>query len=205
MVFSFRFYFLLSSRCPNRFKCDKLLSGNEWMQIMNYGQEFAATTKRKFLSLLLALDFDGVLTDNRVCVDENGKESVFCCREDSLGIERLKKSGVNIVVISKETNPVVAKRCQKLKIPCYQGNDDKLTALKEIAKKHAFNSEQIVFVGNDINDVECLEWAGSPIIVADAAEELKTYGFFITTKLGGKGAVREVADWILKSKKKSLE
>jgi len=112
----------------------------------------------------------------------------------------LKNIGLKVVVISKETNPVVAKRCQKLKIPCIQEKDDKLTALKEIARKHALKPEQIAYVGNDVNDMKCLEWVGCPFAVADAAQELKTLGFFTTTKPGGKGAVREVADWILSCK-----
>ena len=78
---------------------------------------------------LLVFDFDGVMTDNRVLVFEDGREAVLCSRGDGMGLDLLKKSGLPLAVISKEVNPVVSARCRKLKIPCEQGIDDKLSVL----------------------------------------------------------------------------
>ena len=117
---------------------------------------------------LLALDFDGVLTDNQVVVRQDGSESVTCSRGDGFGIGLLVKAGVEVVVISKEENPVVAARCRKLKIPCIQGCDDKLPILRKLAADRGLTARQVAYVGNDLNDLECLGWVGSPIGVADA-------------------------------------
>jgi 3-deoxy-D-manno-octulosonate 8-phosphate phosphatase KdsC-like HAD superfamily phosphatase len=83
---------------------------------------------------LFALDFDGVFTDNRVFIDEEGREAVVCDRGDSLGLKmiRERRPEITVIVISKETNNIVKKRCDKLKIACRTGIDDKLTTLKEI-------------------------------------------------------------------------
>lgn len=146
---------------------------------------------------LLILDFDGVLTDNNVYVDQNGKEAVVCNRSDSYGIEKLIKSGISIFVLSKERNPVVAARCQKLGLQYIQGCNDKLKELKKIAMKNSINQQEVVYVGNDLNDIDCMRWAGIPIAVADAADDVKDVAKYITKNLGGRGAVREVADMIL--------
>jgi len=146
---------------------------------------------------LLVLDFDGVLTDNRVCVDQKGREAVWCHRGDSLGIEQLKERGIEVLVLSKETNPVVAARCQKLGIDCVYGCNDKLSALQDIVKQRTLEPGQVAYVGNDINDRDCLKWVGAPIAVADAVPQIKAICRLITTKSGGRGAVREVADLIL--------
>jgi N-acylneuraminate cytidylyltransferase len=149
---------------------------------------------------LLVLDFDGVLTDNRVLVQENGKEAVYCSREDGLGLEMLRETGrVEVVVISKEKNPVVAARCRKLGIECIQGCDDKLSKLKQKAESRKLKPEEVAYVGNDVNDLECLCWVGLPIAVCDAAPEVLAVAKWKTTKPGGHGAVREVCDLLLKS------
>ncbi len=147
---------------------------------------------------LLALDFDGVMTDNRVLVDQDGRESVWCHRGDGYGIGLLKKAGVEVVVISMEPNPVVAARCRKLDIPCIHDCTDKLSALKNLAGQKNLGPAEIAFVGNDLNDLEGLRWVGTPIAVADAVPEILSIAKYVTTRNGGFGAVREVADWILK-------
>lgn len=147
---------------------------------------------------LLALDFDGVLTNNKVIVDENGKESVICNRSDSLGIDLLKKKGIDVVVISKESNIVVKARCDKLKIFCVQGIDDKISILKKEIKKRGLQSEEVCFIGNDVNDVECIKYVGLGVAVNDAFSEVKKAAKIVTEKNGGEGAVREIIDNILK-------
>jgi YrbI family 3-deoxy-D-manno-octulosonate 8-phosphate phosphatase len=151
---------------------------------------------------LLVLDFDGVMTDNRVLVGQDGKESVWCHRGDGLGISLLKEAGVEVIVLSKEKNPVVNVRCGKLSIACFQGSDDKFTELKRIVKQMSLKPEQVVYVGNDINDLECMKWVGVPVAVADAEIEVAAVARIVTLRKGGQGAVREVCDLIYKERTK---
>jgi len=157
--------------------------------------------KKRFKKIkLFVLDFDGVLTDNRVLVSEDGRESVFCHRGDGLGIEMLKKEGIETVVISKEKNPVVRARCNKLKIECWQGIDDKETIfLREIEKRN-LELENVCFIGNDITDLECIKKAGLGVAVADSEEPVLNIADYITKRKGGKGAVRELCNLILESR-----
>lgn len=158
-------------------------------------------TKKDWAAVrLLVLDFDGVMTDNRVLVDENGCESVWCHRGDGYGVGLLKKAGVEVMVLSTEPNPVVAARCRKLKVPCIHDCPDKLQALKQVAEKRGLASADIAFVGNDINDLEGLRWVGLPVAVADAVPEVLQVARFVTRRDGGYGAVREVADHIIRSR-----
>lgn len=145
---------------------------------------------------LVVCDFDGVMTNNEVIVDENGKESVVCSRSDGFGIEMLKKNGIEVIVISKEKNKVVKARCDKLKIPYIQGTDDKLSILKKEMKKRSITCGQVCFIGNDINDIECIKYAGLGIAVNDSYPEVKRYARIITKRKGGQGVIREVADMI---------
>jgi N-acylneuraminate cytidylyltransferase len=146
---------------------------------------------------LIVLDFDGVLTDNRVWVDQNGLERVAAHRGDGMGISRLKKAGFEVIVLSTETNPVVAARCEKLKIEVYQGIDDKGTALKDLLKKKKVNPEHVIYVGNDVNDLPCFPLVGCAAAVADAHADILPHADLILSTKGGFGAVRELSDLIL--------
>ncbi|NQU05219.1 MAG: HAD hydrolase family protein [Calditrichaeota bacterium] len=146
---------------------------------------------------LLVLDFDGVMTDNRVFVHEDGSEAVFCNRGDGWGIARLREFGVKVVVLSTEKNHVVSARCHKLGIDCIQGADEKLTNLKKLASDLGVKVHEIAYVGNDVNDLECLRWAGTAIVVADAEPKTLPVADIVTRKPGGHGAVREVCDMII--------
>ena len=146
---------------------------------------------------LLILDFDGVLTDNRVLLNQEGTEAVWCNRGDGWGIARLKEAGIEILVLSTETNKVVSARCQKLDIGCIHGCDDKLSALEEIVRQRSVRLEEVAYVGNDVNDLACMSHVGMPIAVADAVPEIKNLSRIVTCCPGGYGAVREVADLIL--------
>ena len=150
---------------------------------------------------LLVLDFDGVMTDNRVLVDQSGTEAVYCHRGDGWGIAQLAAAGVEVVVLSTEKNPVVGARCQKLGIEYVQGLDDKLTALKKMVQQRSILPTQVAYMGNDINDLDCMQWVGMPIAVADAVAEVKEISTVVTYREGGRGAVREVCDLILDAKK----
>ena len=147
---------------------------------------------------LFVLDFDGVMTDNKVIVGGNGKEFVMCNREDGLGLEILKKqTDIEVIVLSKEQNKVVPARCKKLSIKCVHGIDDKITILKNEARKRNLSFDNVCFIGNDINDIECIKEASVGIAVADSHPRVLKVANLVTTKKGGDGAVREVCDWIL--------
>jgi YrbI family 3-deoxy-D-manno-octulosonate 8-phosphate phosphatase len=154
---------------------------------------------------ILYLDFDGVLTNNKVIVSEDGKESVICDRSDSLGISMLKNAGISVVVVSKERNPVVSVRCKKIGVECHQGVDDKLKIILEypahICSTVIDNRDWLLrhacYVGNDINDIECMKKVAVPVAVADAYPKVFEAARYVTTRNGGDGAVREVCDLIL--------
>ena len=143
---------------------------------------------------LIAFDFDGVFTDNMVLVFQDGTEAVRCFRSDGIGLQKLKKLGIEIVIISTEANPVVSARARKLKIPCIQDCQDKRAALNDLARKLNITWGEIAFVGNDINDLPCLESVALPIVVQDAYPEVVPTALYRTQRPGGHGAVREICD-----------
>lgn len=147
---------------------------------------------------LLVLDFDGVMTNNKVYVDESGREMVCCSRSDGLGIERLRKAGIKTWVLSKERNKVVRTRCKKLKIRCVQGVDDKLKRLKKMLKDKGISPLQVAYLGNDINDIECVKLAGLGCAVRDSHPDLFKAANYVTKNKGGDGAVREVCELIVR-------
>jgi len=145
----------------------------------------------------LFLDFDGVLTDNRVWTDETGRETVAASRGDGFGIGMLKKAGIDVIVVSKEKNPVVAARCKKLGIPYEQGVDDKTGIIKREQAKRKLDPSETIFVGNDLNDLPAFPLVGWGVAVSDASQEVLEKADFILEKKGGFGAVREICDLIL--------
>ena len=146
---------------------------------------------------LLVLDFDGVLTDNRVWVDQDGREMVAANRSDSLGIGLLRQVGVETVVISTETNPVVAARCRKINIPCIQGINDKATALNQLLLERKVNAKEVIFLGNDVNDLPCFPLVGWAVVVADGMPEAIRQADFVLARSGGHAAVRELCDMLM--------
>jgi YrbI family 3-deoxy-D-manno-octulosonate 8-phosphate phosphatase len=142
-------------------------------------------------------DFDGVLTDNRVSVDEAGQESVTCNRSDGWGIQCLLESGYRVACISTEKNQIVSKRCEKMKIPCIQGQIDKKTAFDRLCLEWGFAKEEILYVGNDTNDSDCLAMAGAGIIPADAVPAVEEFSDGRTSARGGGGVLREIAAALL--------
>ena len=146
---------------------------------------------------LVVFDFDGVLTDNRVYVAQDGTESVACNRSDGWGIARLKEIGIQIAVLSTEENPVVTARCKKLGIACHQGKANKGMALKELVSGTDVPLKQVAFVGNDVNDLECMQLAGVSVAVADAYPEVKELANLTLKTKGGAGAAREFCDLII--------
>lgn len=149
---------------------------------------------------LIAFDFDGVFTDNAVYVTQDGVESVRCWRSDGLGLSRLQSVGVQAFIISTEANPVVTTRAKKLKMPCKQGIEDKAATILETCRELGIESEQTMFVGNDINDIPAFKSVGVPVAVADAYPEVYPHVIYRTEKPGGLGAVREVCDLVFHAK-----
>lgn len=149
---------------------------------------------------LIAFDFDGVFTDNTVYVSQDGIESVRCWRSDGLGLSRLRLVGVQPFVISTETNPVVAARAQKLKLPYKQGVEDKAAAILATCSELQIDPRQTMFVGNDINDIPAFQSIGVPVGVADAYPEIYPYILYRTQKHGGFGAVREICDLVFNAR-----
>jgi YrbI family 3-deoxy-D-manno-octulosonate 8-phosphate phosphatase len=142
----------------------------------------------------LIMDFDGVFTDNKVTVHQDGRESVRCDRSDGLGLQRLAALGLPLLVLSKEQNPVVGARCRKLGIECLQGIDDKRPALEAWCGARRFPLADTIYVGNDINDLSCFAAVGCAVAVADAHPEVLAAADLILNRPGGRGALRELAD-----------
>ena len=166
----------------------------EWiMSRPGYGQSFDWPERIK----LVVFDFDGVMTDNTVLVTEAGGEAVRCNRADGWGIARLRDAGVPMMVLSTEEHPVVAARCAKLKLPCVQGCGDKAGALAALLAERGIDPAEVVYVGNDVNDLGCLRMVGMPVAVGDAHPEVVAACRLVLTKPGGRGAVREFCDLLL--------
>lgn len=146
---------------------------------------------------LLVLDFDGVMTDNRVWVDGQGRESVAAHRGDGWGLARLREAGVEVVVLSTETDPVVAARCGKLGLPVVQGLADKGAALRDLLRDREMEPGHVVYLGNDVNDLPCFPLVGCAVVVADAHPEAAAQADLVLSRAGGRGAVRELCDLLL--------
>jgi len=147
---------------------------------------------------LVVMDFDGVLTDNLVHMDEQGNEQVSSSRGDSMGLRLVRENlPIDFMVISTEVNPVVAARCKKLKLEYFQGIDDKPSVLRKVIREKGIPAEEIIFIGNDVNDIGCMEIAGYAVAPADAEPIVKRHADLVLTRKGGKGAVRDFCDILL--------
>lgn len=155
---------------------------------------------------ILFLDFDGVLTDNRVMVSETGVESVVCDRSDGLGIRLLREcAGIRVVIVSSEENGVVSARARKLKVDCIQNLADKLSVVREELERSGVPASRACYVGNDLNDIACLDYVGIAVGVPNAAAEVLSHVDYVTSRPGGRGAVRELCDLLLRAKKVAFE
>jgi 3-deoxy-D-manno-octulosonate 8-phosphate phosphatase (KDO 8-P phosphatase) len=146
---------------------------------------------------LLILDFDGVLTDNRVYVTQDGQEAVACHRGDGWGIGLLKDAGLAIIILSTESNPVVSARAAKLGIECVQSCSDKAEATRALIDKKSLDPQRVMYVGNDTNDAEAMALVGHPAAPADAHPEILKIAKTVTQANGGYGVVRELANLLI--------
>ena len=142
----------------------------------------------------ILFDFDGVLTDNKVFVDQNGMESVVCSRADGLAFDVLKKMNVEISIFSTETNPVVAERAKKLGVNVIQSISDKRVSLTTLAEEFNWNLSRTVYVGNDLNDFHAMKLCGITFCPSDAHEEIKKISTKVLQEKGGNGVVRELLE-----------
>lgn len=145
---------------------------------------------------LIVYDFDGVMTDNRVLILQDGTEAVFANRSDGLAINRMNEMGIKQVIISTETNPVVNARAEKIGIHCLQGVGDKLDILKKYLVENNIDKDKVAFIGNEINDVDAMSYVGLPVAPADAYPEVKNVSKIVLKTKGGYGVVREFFDLI---------
>lgn len=145
---------------------------------------------------LLIYDFDGVMTDNRVLVMQDGTEAVFCNRSDGMAIAAFKRLGLRQAILSTETNPVVAARAAKLGIPVHQGIGDKAAALPGVVAEIGTSLERTVYFGNEMNDYQAMRMAGWSVAPADAHAEIRAIARSVTHARGGEGVIREFFDMV---------
>ncbi|WP_310722591.1 acylneuraminate cytidylyltransferase [Streptomyces sp. N2A] len=145
----------------------------------------------------VVLDFDGTQTDDRVLIDADGREIVAVHRGDGLGIAALRKAELKLLILSTETNPVVAARARKLRVPVLHGIDRKDLALKQWCEEAGIAPERVLYVGNDVNDLPCFDLVGWPVAVAGAHDVVRGAARAVTATPGGSGAIREIAGWLL--------
>jgi len=143
---------------------------------------------------LIIYDFDGVMTDNKVYIDEIGKEMVQVNRADGLGVSEIKKLHIDQVIVSTERNSVVAARAKKLDISCIHGIDDKRNVILEFCTKKNIDLKNVAFVGNDINDLNAMKLVGFLFCPADAHESIKQLSVYVLKTKGGNGVIREIFD-----------
>ena len=143
---------------------------------------------------LIIFDFDGVLTDNKVQVDQNGNESVSCSRGDGLGFDVLKALGKSAYIISTEENLVVSARAKKLNIPVLQGVNDKAYVIKNLAEEKNVELNKILFVGNDLNDYYAMQLCGYSACPSDSHQKIIDIASFALKTKGGNGILRELLE-----------
>ena len=148
---------------------------------------------------LVICDFDGVITDNRVWVDQDGRETVAAFRSDSPRIRELRERGMDVMILSSEPNPVVAARAKKMGVEAIHGVgiQDKGRVMREVLAQKNIPAENVIYIGNDLNDLPCFEVAGWSVAVADAYPEVIRVADYVLKARGGHGALREVCDLIL--------
>jgi len=146
---------------------------------------------------LIVYDFDGVMTDNKVTVNENGIESVTCNRGDGLGIKMIKELGIDQLILSTEINKVVAKRAEKLRIDVIHGSTNKLESLLAHCNVRDIEMKDVVFIGNDINDLEVMKACGCSLCPSDSHKSILSISGKILKSRGGEGVVREFAELLM--------
>jgi 3-deoxy-D-manno-octulosonate 8-phosphate phosphatase (KDO 8-P phosphatase) len=152
---------------------------------------------------LLILDVDGVLTDGRIILDERGFESKFFNARDGHGLKLVMRANIKVVLLSGRESEATRHRARQLGISTvYQNIHNKINAYEEILRTNGVEDHHVGYVGDDLVDLPVLKRAGFAAVVADSVEEIKPFADYITEKEGGKGAVREIVELVLKSQGK---
>lgn len=146
---------------------------------------------------LIIYDFDGVMTNNTVIIDQNGNESIIVNRSDGLAISEIKKYNIKQIIISTEKNPIVQRRAEKLNIPCINAVENKKTVVEYYINDLNIDKNKVIYVGNDINDLESMQFVGLPVAPLDAHESIKKICKFITKSKGGDGVIRDLLDILI--------
>ena len=150
---------------------------------------------------LLVLDVDGVLTDGSIILDSGDNELKAFHVRDGHGVKMLMSAGINVAIITGRSSKVVERRAKELGISeVFQKCHDKAIAYRKLADKYSLQDSEIAYVGDDIVDISVLRMCGFPVAVSDAEDEVKNFAQMITKKGGGRGAVREVCNFLLKAK-----
>jgi len=149
---------------------------------------------------LLILDVDGVLTDGRIVIDDRGRESKFFDVKDGHGLRLIMRADVEIVLLSGRESEATRHQARELGIAeVYQNIHKKMDVYKQILKEHGLDDRDVGYVGDDVIDLPLLKRAGFSAAVADASEEIKPFVDYVAMKEGGRGAVREIIEFILKA------
>ena len=146
---------------------------------------------------VFVFDFDGVMTNNKVYVNQDGKELVSCNRSDGLAIDVLRKLKKLVYILSTEKNPIVTARANKLQIPVLQGIANKVEGIKVIADSEGLELQNILYVGNDINDYKVMQLCGFSACPSDSHEIIKSVATVVLKTTGGNGVVRELLEDVL--------
>ncbi len=150
---------------------------------------------------LLSLDTDGVLTDGGIYFNDAGEEIRKFNVKDGMGIKLAQAKGVEVVIITSSSTPSIRHRAAALGVDhVYLGVSDKREKLTELCADLGLSFDQVVHMGDDLNDIPVMEMVGCPISVADAVQDAIATALFVTEKKGGDGAVREVCDLIVSAK-----
>jgi N-acylneuraminate cytidylyltransferase len=144
-------------------------------------------------------DFDGVHTDDTALIDTEGRETVRVSRSDGMGVSRLRRAGIPFLILSTEANPVVTARARKLQVDVRQAVDDKAAVLREWAAAQGVPLSRVAYLGNDVNDLACLDIVGWPVAVPDAHPLVLAAARIVLDRPGGHGAVRDLADRVLRA------
>ena len=162
--------------------------------------DHAELQKRVARVKLLLMDCDGVLTDGRIWILENGEDQKAFHTRDGLGIDLLHRAGLKSGIISGRTSSALERRAQSLGVSyLWQGRDDKRQAFATTLAQVDVTKEEVAYVGDDLTDLPLMVQSGFAIAVGDAVEEVKARAHYVTTASGGNGAVREVVELILKA------
>ena len=173
-----------------------------WFKKVDSGQ---LTEKIKKIKLLI-LDVDGVLTDGRIIYDSKGRDSKFFDVHDGLGVYLLRRAGIKIILITAEGSKTIKHRARDMRVEeFYADVFPKTRVLDKILAKHRISKDEICFIGDDLVDLCIMKAVGFPVAVANGCQEIKDAASYVTRKKGGRGAVREIAELILKTQDKWLE